>query len=396
VAGAVKVTARRDDGALLVEDGPAAALVIDGGAVYLPLDSIMAYSAEWTDVDEPVPDVVDVDELAALRKRLSGSSAPVAAKFNPTEPRDEDGKWSLMGAIRDLLKLAGKIDLGKDEHLIGSGKLDGDSGARWALTDLNGQPRLRLGLGAEGFGQRNHDDGIPAWNGNNDMDRLNAERAVLRDEQERLEGEWDSATPERQAQIQKRLDQLEEMDLNEIYSNGATAILDPAAMDKLREIDTAAAAADRVAKADEAYWADIEVEAERLDAERNRLIAELDAMDANIPSPWTDEQKAEYRRKLKRVKELHGAGDRLSKAAQAGAPVQDYMVFGEGVIPGADWGDVHYEVYIDDPTLGARVNVGVKPRDAESDWELTSEDSGTFDVSEWQKILREIEKLRTS
>jgi len=75
VAGAVKVTARRDDGALLIEDGPAAALVIDGGAVYLPLDSIMAYPAEWSDADEPVPAVVDVDELAALRERLSSPAA---------------------------------------------------------------------------------------------------------------------------------------------------------------------------------------------------------------------------------------------------------------------------------------------------------------------------------
>jgi hypothetical protein len=302
-----------------------------------------------------------------------------------------------MGAIKDALKLLGKIDLGKDEHLIGSGKVDSDSsGARFALTDLNGQPRLRLGLGAEGFGKRDYDDGIPTWNGNNDIDRLNAERAVLRDEQERLEAEWEGASPERRKQIDARVEQLDEMDLNEIYPNGATAILDSTGMDKLHEIDTAAEAADRVAKADEAYWAKIEAKVDRLEAERNGLIADLDDMDTNLPSPWTDEQKAEYQRKLARVKELHGAGDDLRKAAQKDAPATDYMVFGEGVIPGADWGDVHYQVYIDDPSLGATVNVGVKPRDADADWELDSENSGHFDVSEWRKILRQIEKLRTT
>jgi hypothetical protein len=83
-------------------------------------------------------------------------------RFNPLEERDERGRWSVGGAaLRDLLKLADKIDLDRDEKLIGSDKLDmRGGGIRIALTEVHGVKSFRLGIGGEGFGH----GGV--WHGN--------------------------------------------------------------------------------------------------------------------------------------------------------------------------------------------------------------------------------------
>jgi hypothetical protein len=77
---------------------------------------------------------------------------PVEASrnFNPTEPREpHSGKW-IDGpgtAAKDALKLAGKIELGKDEHLVASNKLKvRDGNIFMATTEVGGERHLRFGL----------------------------------------------------------------------------------------------------------------------------------------------------------------------------------------------------------------------------------------------------------
>jgi hypothetical protein len=70
--------------------------------------------------------------------------------FNPTEPREpHSGKW-IDGpgtAAKDALKLAGKIELGKDEHLVASNKLKvRDGNIFMATTEVGGERHLRFGL----------------------------------------------------------------------------------------------------------------------------------------------------------------------------------------------------------------------------------------------------------
>lgn len=71
-------------------------------------------------------------------------------KFNPSEPRDpHSGKWSSVGGtVHDALKLAGRIQLGKDEHLVGSAKVGdgrGDVSVLMARVDGPNGPTVRWG-----------------------------------------------------------------------------------------------------------------------------------------------------------------------------------------------------------------------------------------------------------
>lgn len=70
----MELTAERDDGALLVVDGPAAAVVTDTGIAYLPLASVMARPAEWKPRAGDVPQDVDAEKLGALRRRLDAQA----------------------------------------------------------------------------------------------------------------------------------------------------------------------------------------------------------------------------------------------------------------------------------------------------------------------------------
>jgi hypothetical protein len=79
----------------------------------------------------------------------SVAASAVAAKFNPDEPRRPDGKWGTGGIVHDALKLADRIQLGKDERLVGSDKVGdgrGDYSTVMARVDGPDGPRLRLGV----------------------------------------------------------------------------------------------------------------------------------------------------------------------------------------------------------------------------------------------------------
>jgi hypothetical protein len=75
---------------------------------------------------------------------------PAVRKFNPAEPRRPDGKWgSGGGSVRDVLRLADRIQLGRDERFAGSAKVSdatGDFTAVMARVDGPHGPTLRLGL----------------------------------------------------------------------------------------------------------------------------------------------------------------------------------------------------------------------------------------------------------
>jgi phage portal protein BeeE len=90
-------------------------------------------------------------------------AAPAARRFNPDEPRDPHGKWVGGGAVKDALKLADRIQLGKDEHLAGSAKVGdgrGDYSTVMARVDGPNGPRLR-------FGVVDTSEGTKKWRGAN-------------------------------------------------------------------------------------------------------------------------------------------------------------------------------------------------------------------------------------
>jgi hypothetical protein len=277
------------------------------------------------------------------------------ARFDPTEPRDpHSGKWTdgpggaAAGALKDALKLAGKIDLDHDEQLIGSSKVDGDTGGiRMALTEQDGKRMLRLGLGVEGYGQRNRDEGIAAWDGNPTRASLSAaDRERLNTEENALDDEYDSASPSRQEAITNRLADIREQLADEGF-NG-TAKIDEYSMGRL---------ADRIRPA--------------LDEAVERAKAENKAWDA-VEGGSTDP----------RLVELAGRTESIT--------------FTDGIVPGSAWGDVHYAVELDDPSVGAQVYLGVKPKDAPDGWGEDLDWKGRFDPAETRKFLRLLDQYRKS
>jgi hypothetical protein len=101
----------------------------------------------------------------------------VAAKFNPAEPREpHSGKWTGHGGgaskLRDALHLAERGDL-SGETVLGSGRVSGHDGDVYlALTDLNGERRLRFGTPAD------VGDGTPHWTGNDELTAVLDDRST--------------------------------------------------------------------------------------------------------------------------------------------------------------------------------------------------------------------------
>jgi hypothetical protein len=289
----------------------------------------------------------------------------VKAKFNPSEPRvpggEHGGEWGsggAGGALKDTLKLAGRIQLGKDEKLVGSAKIDGDGGIRMALTETHGVKSLRLGLGGEMYGKANRDEGIPAWDGNPPHVLPEADRKRLDAEHDALDHEYDTATPARQSEIQARMEAIrEQLTAGDGEFNG-TAKLDQYSMGRLADkIRPALAEAVDQLKAENKAWDELEA-----------LLAKGDADPARV---------AELRQKTRSV---------------PGSPGYDGIVFDKGIIPGSEWGDVHYSVELDDPTQGVTVRLGVQPKNTPDDWGDGKDWQGHFDAAETTKFLRLLDK----
>lgn len=75
---------------------------------------------------------------------------PEIRRFDPREPRRPDGKWGSGGLIKDVLKLADRIQLGNDEHLVGSHRISPEGGhdtdTLLAVVDSPKGRQIRLGI----------------------------------------------------------------------------------------------------------------------------------------------------------------------------------------------------------------------------------------------------------
>lgn len=117
---------------------------------------------------------------------------PVHSKsFDPGEVRDGNGRWSLIGVAEhlvvdadepakgnDRLKLAGKIPLAHDEHLVHSAEVPGHDGTvRLASVERgDGTRDLRIGIGGAS-GDAGDADAPEPWNGGrDDYDAMRARR----------------------------------------------------------------------------------------------------------------------------------------------------------------------------------------------------------------------------
>jgi hypothetical protein len=257
-------------------------------------------------------------------------------RFDPAEHRDNDGKWTAgaAGAAKDVLKIAEKIDLGKDEKLIASDKLNTNGGnIRVALTEVNGVKSLRLGIGGEGFGTRH--DGAGPWTGNRDKSSaLEAERNKLRDELVHLDS-MEHRTPAQQ----KRFEELDSMDLSENGAAGFTAKLDDKAAAQLAKKLTSALGVGKKVK---------------------QQIDDLEAK--GLPEPER--------------------------------PPQGFWTIEQGTIHG-EWADIQYDVYLDDLWVGVETHIAAVPHGSGRDLsDLTGNEQGArLDAADAEKFTRLLNKF---
>lgn len=347
-------------------------------------------------------------------------------KFDPGQPRDDDGQWTDgipgTGALKDALKLADRIDLDPGEDLVGSDKVAGDTGTvRMAATMKLGRPLLRIGIGGGVFGGRDDDAG-PWLGGPDRTDDLNAQRKRLRDEEARLGDELDDleesgADPQREARIRGRLAELDDMDTMDVSPGGYTARLDSAQASALRaSLDAASREADRRAEelwapyeAIERREAEIEAEIERLDAliepieERREPLRLKYVASLEGGPPISPEDDAELDRLTAESQVFYDQIGRLrSEAAGLHRQNQDLPEvdarLAEGVVSGGEWGDVRYEFHgTDDTNQRWRLELAVHPRGADA-WEsmydsVPEHQRALLSQAETRKLLAKLGKM---
>jgi hypothetical protein len=292
------------------------------------------------------------------------------------------------GKRKDVLKLAGKIELEPGEKLVGSDKVSGDFGTvRMALVDHGGHKSLRLGIGGPGFGSR--DDEAGPWRGGPDRTaEVNAERKKLQDEQKSLEDEWDRldadphADPKRKAAIEARLEELDGTNTADVFPGGYTANLDPRAAEHLQSSITAALDdGEKVQATVDSHFDEID----RLEAKRDKL--------RGMRRKWTDEEDKLWDSLTAQIEALQA---NLPK--RSGGTWGDYFST-EGSVPG-QWADVHYAVYLDDPdpAIGLQVKLAAVPHGSGRNLSDLSDDeqAATLDPAETKKFLRLLDQYATA
>lgn len=185
---------------------------------------------------------------------------------------------------------------------------------------------------------------------------------------------WSASPPQPEREpgeykaMERRYGELDDMNTNEIYPSGYTARLDPDAVQTLRrEIDRAVEQAEAAHAAGTAYY-----------DEHERLEAVLDSM-RGMDRPTTPEEDALWD-KTQEALEAHRATE----------PDMDYQVFGAAMVPG-EWGDVHYEVDLDDYGIGPQVAIGVVQHGSGKtldDLRAQEEASARLDTPVWKKISK--------
>jgi HK97 family phage prohead protease len=306
-------------------------------------------------------DVADL--LAAIDEVLQGvfmDRASVERKYNPGQLRvgsgEDGGQWTSTGATRDTLRLDGRINLRPGERLVGSGRVDSDQGGiRLAVTDTAGRRMIRFGAGGEGYGRRDRDAGIAAWDGNasppplppGERERLKAEQRDLIDDHDEADGD-----DGRQAQTDARLADIQELLTGDDIGFNGTANLDEYSLRRVVDrIRPALEEAIEQYKTEQAAWDEIE----RLEA----------------AGDFDPERMAELRR-------------------VARADDTEYITFTEGIVAGSEWGDVHFEVEMGDDE--PYVLIGVTPKGAPDDWGKDQDWRGVFTPADMRKFFRLVDR----
>lgn len=151
-----------------------------------------------------------IARLKASKSLPPAKTAPrkrVKAKYNPAELRNPDGKWteSPGEAIRDALKLAGRIDLLEGDSLTGSGLLRTEDGQSFPMAWLHTPDGTRLRLGVGIPEEDDHKWAAADFGGTVELDEAGVRKLAEATETMRAAGR---DTERRLAEIDDKLDKL--------------------------------------------------------------------------------------------------------------------------------------------------------------------------------------------
>jgi hypothetical protein len=316
---------------------------------------------------------------------------------HPRHPKGPDGKWADVpdagvAVVANKLKGAGRVDLEPGERLLKSDRMKGENGRAWlAVIEKDGKKSLRLGLGNANFGTR-HDHGGPWRAGPDRTAEIDAERAELRADIEELEDELEAAEADPETDprsLEERRAQLEDLygaesGVGEL-PGGSTAMLDEGGARQLRE--ALAKGLDDGKK--------LQAELDRPYAELDRLTNERDRLKLRARGrKFTDEEDAEWDRLTAAISRAQAELDPTSGPER---PESGYWTFAEGSIPG-QWADVHYDIYLDDPSVGVEVKLGAVPHGSDMDFDdmRGAEMTASFDIVEADELVRLLANLDTA
>lgn len=316
---------------------------------------------------------------------------------HPRHPKGPDGKWADVpdagvAVVANKLKGAGRVDLEPGERLLKSDRMKGENGRAWlAVIEKDGKKSLRLGLGNANFGTR-HDHGGPWRAGPDRTAEIDAERAELRADIEELEDELEAAEADPETDprsLEERRAQLEDLygaesGVGEL-PGGSTAMLDEGGARQLRE--ALAKGLDDGKK--------LQAELDRPYAELDRLTLERDRLKLRARGrKFTDEEDAGWDRL---TAEISRAQAELDPTSGPERPESGYWTFAEGSIPG-QWADVHYDIYLDDPSVGVEVKLGAVPHGSDMDFDdmRGAEMTASFDIVEADELVRLLANLDTA
>lgn len=310
-------------------------------------------------VIEPSEDLAHTDASLGDRHRAALTRIAARVVFHLPGQHDQgnhgdgDGTDVIPG---DKLKLAGRIDLKPGEKLVSSQRIrtraDADG---WDLmtaeVDTPNGRQVRLGI--------IHPDDSKRWTAGPDPKRTKR-IAELEEEIDRLENGPDLSDSEsdRLDELQSERNELLEFDEGNL---NRTAFVEPASVKKMRaDIDAGIERAKDWSKA----W--------------RRLSDEYD--DVQSDDDLSGEEKED---RLARIEEQFNA---------LGDNDQEFLA---GSIPGGSEGDLHYLVGgIDDGEGGWKIELGIKPPDAEEHWYIgENDDSARFEGSDVKKLLKALGDL---
>jgi hypothetical protein len=320
-------------------------------------------------------------------------------------PRDGDGQFTdkpdwaekltaAATARPDKLKLQDRISLDPGERLDGSGKFDGDQGTvRYAAVEGHDRS-IRLGIGSAGYGSKanGRESGEPEWIGGDgfDLEEAAEQREALKAERQRLEDEWEDATPDRREQIDARIEEIEEEGTGQAYETGGSVEL-PAedARRFLAELGAALETSQRIHEQISAIWDDTE--------DLQYMQGKLRGMQRK----WTAEEEALWDETVVEIEKNEKLLADLIDPYRL-KPGDDYMVFGRGTHDSGEWGELHWFVELDDPGIGVAVRLSARPVDPEEAERggvytvyaaFDDENYATFDPAEAARLLKQLGQL---